>query len=93
MTNNIPQEWTVILDRQPAKIIGRLPRDLPRRIDDVLTKLATDPRPAGGIKLRGYENLYRVRVGDWRIIYAIEADRLIILIIEIAPRGDAYRNL
>ncbi|MCH8290889.1 type II toxin-antitoxin system RelE/ParE family toxin [Candidatus Poribacteria bacterium] len=41
----------------------------------------------------GYENLYRIRVGEWRISYAIEDDKLIILILEIAPRGSAYRNL
>ena len=55
--------------------------------------LAEEPRPAGCKKLRGYENLYRLRVGDWRLIYAIEDDQLVVLIIEVAPRGEAYRNL
>jgi len=55
--------------------------------------LAKNPRPAGCKKLSGFDNLYRVRVGDWRISYAIEDERLVILVLEIAPRGDAYRNL
>ncbi len=55
--------------------------------------LAEEPRPAGCKKLRGYENLYRLRAGDWRLIYAIEDDQLVVLIIEVAPRGEAYRNL
>jgi mRNA interferase RelE/StbE len=44
-------------------------------------------------KLAGHENLYRVRAGDWRISYAAEAERLVLLVLEIAPRGGAYRNL
>lgn len=55
--------------------------------------MAKEPRPHGFTKLSGYENLYRIRVGDWRISYAIEDDALIVLVIEIKPRGDAYRNL
>ena len=55
--------------------------------------LAKNPRPAGCKKLSGFDNLYRVRVGDWRISYAIEDERLVILVLEIALRGDAYRNL
>ncbi len=88
-----PRRYTVLLERQPEKILRRLPRDLLRRIDAVLRNLATEPRPPGCIKLTGHETLYRLRVGDWRIIYAIDDDALIVLVIEISPRGDAYRNL
>jgi mRNA interferase RelE/StbE len=88
-----PGRWQVILTRQPERIIRRLPRDLLRRIDQKLLELAIDPRPEGCKKLVGYESLYRVRVGDWRITYQVEDDRLIVLILEIAPRGGAYRNL
>lgn len=88
-----PLRYTVLLERQPEKILRRLPRDLLKRIDQVLGALAFDPRPPGCVKLAGHETLYRLRVGDWRIVYAIEDDALIVLVIEIAPRGDAYRNL
>ena len=44
-------------------------------------------------KLAGFDDLYRQRVGDWRISYALEEDQLIILIVEIASRGGAYRNI
>lgn len=84
-----PPRYTVLLERQPEKILRRLPRDLLKRIDQVLGVLAFDPRPPGSVKLAGYETLYRLRVGDWRIVYAIEDDALIVLVIEIAPRGDA----
>ena len=54
--------------------------------------LADDPRPTGCKKLAGRTNHYRVRVGDWRISYAVYDDRLLILVVEIAKRGDAYRT-
>jgi len=64
-----------------------------QRILAAIRDLAHAPRPPGCKKLSGYDNLYRVRVGDWRISYAVEDDRLIILILEVDPCGGAYRGL
>ena len=86
-------DWQIILTRQPQKVLRRLPKDLLQRIDLQFVALSKNPRPAGSKKLSGFDNLYRVRVGDWRISYAIEEERLVILVLEIAPRGNAYRNL
>lgn len=87
------RRYTVILERRFEKALRRLPRDVLARVDRALLDLADDPRPAGCRKLKGYENLYRLRVDDWRLIYAVEEDRLVVLVIEIAPRGEAYREL
>jgi mRNA interferase RelE/StbE len=84
--------WEIIFERQAEKMLRRLPTDLLHRIDQAVMGLAQDPRPAGCRKLRGYQDLYRLRVGDWRIIYAVKDDRLIVLVLEIAPRGEVYRN-
>jgi mRNA interferase RelE/StbE len=83
--------WTVLIDRQPQKVFRRLPRNILQRIREAISGLITDPLPPGCKKLVGYENLYRLRVGDWRISYAVEQEQLIILVIEVAPRGSAYR--
>jgi mRNA interferase RelE/StbE len=88
-----PAGWQIILTRQPEKVLRRVPKELLQRIDAQFTILANNPRPAGSKKLSGFDNLYRIRVGDWRISYAIEEKRLVILVLEIAPRGNAYRNL
>jgi mRNA interferase RelE/StbE len=85
------KRWTVLVERQPQKVFRRLPRDLLQRMRQAIWGLAREPRPPGCKKLQGYDNLYRIRVGDWRISYAVEDDRLIVLVIEVAPRGDAYR--
>jgi mRNA interferase RelE/StbE len=78
-----------ILDRRPQKIFRRLPRPLLQRIREAISSLAQEPWPPGYKKLTSHENLFRIRVGDWRISYAVERDRLLVQVIEVAPRGDA----
>jgi mRNA interferase RelE/StbE len=85
--------WQVIIHRKAERILKRLDGDMLERIRQAIRGLASEPRPLGYKKLTGYENLYRIRVGDWRIIYAIEDKQLIVLVLEISPRGGAYRNL
>jgi mRNA interferase RelE/StbE len=85
------RRWQVIIDRQPEKVFRRLPRPLLQRIREAISGLAENPWPPGCKKLTGYDNLYRIRVGDWRISYAVEEDQLIVLVIEVASRGDAYQ--
>ena len=87
------QRWQVLLARQPEKILRRLPRRLLQRVERAIESLSENPRPHSCKRLVGHRDLYRVRVGDWRIIYALEDDRLIVLVVKIAPRGRAYRNL
>jgi mRNA interferase RelE/StbE len=53
--------------------------------------LKENPRPRGSIKLSG-ENAYRIRVSDYRIIYAIYDDRLVVLVIDVGHRREVYRR-
>jgi mRNA interferase RelE/StbE len=84
--------WRVIIHRKAEKTIKRLHGEMLKRTRQAIRSLAENPHPAGYKKMVGYDNLYRIRVGDWRIIYAIEDDELIILVLEVAPRDRAYRN-
>ena len=87
------QHWKILFEPQPEKIMRRLPRNLLRRVDQAILALAEDPRPPGCKRLVGFKNLYRIRVGGWRVTYAIEGARLVILVLEVAPRGSAYHDL
>ena len=69
---NDEAQWNVVLTRQAERAIRRLPRTLLRRIDRVLEELARNPTPPGCKRLVGYSNLYRIRVGNWRIVYVVE---------------------
>ena len=84
--------WKIIIHRKAEKTLKRLRGEMLERLRRSIGALAEEPRPNGYRKMTGYENLYRIRVGDWRIIYAIEDDQLIVLILEIAPRSGIYRN-
>jgi mRNA interferase RelE/StbE len=88
-----PGGWKIVIHRKAEKALKHLNGATLERIRQAIRALKNDPRPQGYKKIVGYENLYRIRVGDWRIIYAIEDDQLIILVLEIGPRGGVYREL
>lgn len=64
---------------------------LKRRIGEAVDALSMNPRPPGCVKLSGEEDTWRVRVGDYRILDEIHDDRLIVLVIRVANRREAYR--
>ena len=67
--------------------------DLPtrRRVAHRVEQLGANPRPPGAEALKGGEGELRVRVGDWRVIYAVKDDVLIVLVIKIGHRSEIYR--
>jgi mRNA interferase RelE/StbE len=73
-----------------VKAIERLSRPMQQRVLKRLESLAENPRGPGTLKLTG-QDAYRARVGDYRIIYTIQDDRLIVLVIDVGHRGDVYR--
>lgn len=56
-----------------------------------ILSLATDPHPIGSVKLQGAARLYRVRQGDYRIIYSVEKGKLMVLVIKVGHRREVYR--
>ncbi len=64
---------------------------LQRRVERELSRLSEAPRHAGVIRLQANDELYRVRVGDLRLIFSVEDDMLLVLIVKIGQRGSIYR--
>ena len=60
------------------------------RIDPKILALADDPRPAGCKKLKGYKNQWRIRAGDWRVIYMVDDTERLVSVTRIAHRRDVY---
>ncbi len=69
--------------------MDRAPTDVKNRLESVISELFSTPYPAGCKKLKGAPDSYRLRVGDYRILYSI-LSRDEILVFKIAPRGSAY---
>lgn len=62
------------------------------RILRSISLLAGDPRPAGCRKMSGYEDIYRIRTGNYRVIYEIDGQQIVIVILKIGHRREAYRH-
>ncbi|MGQ0563754.1 MAG: type II toxin-antitoxin system RelE family toxin [Gemmobacter sp.] len=60
------------------------------RLTAAIGRLAIEPRPEGCLKLVGSVDQWRIRVGDWRIVYVIEDGRLVVLVVSVGPRGGVY---
>lgn len=73
------------------RVIRGLPKQLQSRILGRIETLSTNPRPHGSIKLQN-QDAYRIRVGDYRIIYSIHDKQLLILVIDIGHRREVYRR-
>ena len=82
--------YAVELKRSARKELESLPNVVLARIVRRIESLADDPRPAGCRKLRGYKDLWRVRVGDWRVVYTIDDATRIVSVTRIAHRREVY---
>jgi mRNA interferase RelE/StbE len=69
----------------------KLPREVQTRLKPRIDGLTENPFPRGVRKLSAEENLYRLRIGDYRIIYQVKGRVLLILILKIGHRKDVYR--
>jgi mRNA interferase RelE/StbE len=77
--------------RSAAKSYRQLDPVLQRRVDRELSRLSETPRHAGVIRLQANDELYRVRICDLRLIFSVEDDMLLVLIVKIGQRGSIYR--
>ena len=74
------------------KELKRLPRQVIAKVISAVEKLPNNHHPAGSKKLVGTEHTYRLRVGDYRIVYSIQNDLLIIEVVRVAHRKDVYKK-
>ena len=82
--------YSIIVRKSVYKDIKGIPKDDVRRILACIAALADAPRPIGRKKLSGKER-YRLRQGDYRILYEIEDDKLIVCVVKVRHRRDVYR--
>jgi mRNA interferase RelE/StbE len=82
--------YKILIKPSAVKELKKIPKKELKKITDRIQALSSDPRPPGCEKLAA-QNAYRIRQGTYRIIYTIEDDQLIILIIKIGHRRDIYR--
>lgn len=84
--------YRVNFSKAAERQFRNLPRGVQSRIAPRIDALAVDPRPPGAVRLSGREDLYRIRVGDYRVLYAIEERELMVLVVKLGHRREVYRN-
>ena len=85
--------YRIEIDRDTQKWLARLTdKKLRGRLVLAIEGLSLNPRPSGVKKLKGFEQRYRVRVGDYRIVYEVRDRILLVLVLDVGDRKEIYRR-
>ena len=84
--------YEIIITKSIQKQWDNLPNNIQERVYDKISQLAEEPRPDGVVKLKGYDNEYRIRIGDYRLVYEIQDEQLIVLLVQCKHRRDVYKK-
>ena len=86
-----PTEYGIVFARSARKELERLPSGIANRVLGRIEALGSLPRPRGTRKLAGSENLWRIRIGEYRAIYAVYDSERMVDVVAIRHRSDAYQ--
>lgn len=84
--------YKVTIKKSAAKGIKKLSKTIATRILRSIKSLEEDPRPKGVKKLQGEDELWRIRVGDYRVVYTIEDTIKVVDVVQVSHRKDIYRK-
>ncbi len=84
--------YTIITPKTVQKQLDALPNDVFERVAVKIQQLGEDPRPDGVVKMKGTDNEYRIRIGDYRVRYEIDDEDSIGLLLQCKQRKDVYRK-
>ena len=84
--------YRVLIPPKVKQQIAVIAEPFRRRIMDAAVALADNPRPHGAVKLKGNTGEYRIRIGDYRVIYLIEDRTITVTVNKVSRRDDAYRK-
>jgi mRNA interferase RelE/StbE len=85
--------YKVLLHREALREIKALPKKIRERVRDVVDGLRSEPRPTGAAPLKGRKGTYRIRVGDYRVLYEIHATEIVVYVAGVAHRREVYVRL
>lgn len=82
--------YRIEYSKQSIRTLKRMPTNVAALIRGKIESLARDPFAAPGVKKLVGRDEYRLRVGDWRVLYLLDGEQLKVLVMDIGPRGDIY---
>ena len=89
MTTDI---YNIELTPAAVRQLESLPRKEQVRISGKISALASDPRPPGYAKLKGVDDIYRIRIGDHRVLYQVKDKVLLVLVVKVGKREEIYKR-
>ena len=84
-------DYSLTFASSAVRQLERLDPPIAHRVMASIKKLIQNPRPPGCVKLHGSENQWRIRIGDWRVVYTIDEQARIVDIVAVRHRSDVYR--
>jgi mRNA interferase RelE/StbE len=84
--------YRIVFTPAAERVFVALSKDVQRRIDQRLLALQDNPRPAGIKALKGDAGIYRLRVGDYRVLYKVHDDQVVVVIVAVGHRREVYRK-
>ncbi|MEO6760800.1 MAG: type II toxin-antitoxin system RelE/ParE family toxin [Candidatus Saccharimonadales bacterium] len=89
----LQQTYRLEYKKSVDKDLRKLAPNIRKQLISKILKLSAQPYPPGNTKLRGSTNLYRIRHISYRIIYRVDGEKLIILVVKVGHRKEVYRDL
>jgi mRNA interferase RelE/StbE len=89
----VARRLRAILSPAAKRELAKFAPAVQHRLRTAIDRLEANPRPVGAERLKGLDDLLRIRVGDYRIIYRVIDDRLVVLVIRIGHRREVYRAM
>jgi len=83
--------YRVEISRTAERQLQKLPQDTQKRVLKAIVALADEPLPKGSRKLTGYDDVFRIRIGRYRVLYSLSGRRLVIIVLKVGDRKDVYR--
>ncbi len=83
--------YRIEFNSRAARAFRNLAPDVQRRLDPAIRALAENPRPPGCVKLSGEDSLWRIRMGDYRVLYQVRDAALLVLVVRVGHRREIYR--
>lgn len=93
LETNGKKEYQIELDDAAARDFDKLSPKAKGQVAKLIDTLANDPYAGNVRELAGYKGIYRKRTGDYRVIYTVQDERLIVLVLVIGPRKDVYETM
>jgi mRNA interferase RelE/StbE len=87
------EQYEVVLKSSVEKDFRKLPKNVAEKVLLTIENLESDPLPRKVMKLEGTEKTFRLRVGDYRIIYEIDATQKLLTVLHVRHRREVYRNI